>query len=67
MPLIYDTRLGAVDLNEDQTCSYPDFVDWRSQNRVFEQMSVYSNNALTTLTDGGEPVGFGHGPTDRHG
>ena len=54
MPLLYDLRTGAVEINEDQTCSYPDFADWRSQNGVFEQMSVYANNALTTLTDAGE-------------
>jgi len=54
MLLLYDMRSGATDLNEDQTCSYPDFADWRSQNRVFEQMGIYTNNSLTTLTDGGE-------------
>ena len=54
MLLLYDMRSGAAELNEDQTCSYPDFADWRSQNRVFEQMAVYTNNSLTTLTDGGE-------------
>lgn len=56
MALIYDVRSGAVEISEDQTCSYPDFADWRSQNRVFEQMGVYSNNALTTLTDSGEAI-----------
>ena len=45
---------GAAEINEDQTCSYPDFADWRSQNHVFEQMAVYTNNSVTTLTDGGE-------------
>ncbi len=54
MLLLYDMRSGAAELNEDQTCSYPDFADWRSQNRVFEQMAAYTNNSITTLTDGGE-------------
>jgi putative ABC transport system permease protein len=54
MLLLYDMKAGAAELNEDQTCSYPDFADWRSQNRVFEQMAVYTNNSVTTLTDGGE-------------
>ncbi|MEY2542889.1 MAG: hypothetical protein QOE81_350, partial [Verrucomicrobiota bacterium] len=54
MLLLYDMHSGAAEINEDQTCSYPDFADWRSQNRVFEQMAVYTNNSVTTLTDGGE-------------
>ncbi|MFN2542604.1 MAG: ABC transporter permease [Chthoniobacterales bacterium] len=54
MLLLYDMRSRAIELNEDQTCSYPDFADWRSQNLVFEQMAVYTNNGVTTLTDGGE-------------
>jgi putative ABC transport system permease protein len=54
MLLLYDMHSGAAEINEDQTCSYPDFSDWRSQNRVFEQMAVYTNNSVTTLTDGGE-------------
>jgi len=54
MLLLYDMRSGATDLNEDQTCSYPDFADWRLQKRVFEQMGIYTNNSLTSLTDGGE-------------
>ena len=54
MLLLYDMHAGAAEINEDQTCSYPDFADWRSQNRVFEQMAVYTNNSVTTLTDGGE-------------
>src|SRR5256885_13234019 len=49
MTLLYDMKAGAAELNEDQTCSYPDFADWRSQNRVFEQMAGYTNNTVITL------------------
>jgi len=52
--LVYDMHAGAKGLDLGATCSYPDFEDWRSQNRVFEQMSVYTNYGVSTLTDGGE-------------
>jgi putative ABC transport system permease protein len=52
--LLYDMHAGAEGLDLGATCSYPDFADWRSQNRVFEQMSVYTNYGVSTLTDGGE-------------
>ncbi|HEX4638645.1 MAG TPA: ABC transporter permease, partial [Chthoniobacterales bacterium] len=56
MLLLYDMKAGAAEINQDQTCSYPDFADWRSQNRVFEQMAVYTNNSVTTLTEGGQAI-----------
>jgi putative ABC transport system permease protein len=40
--------------NEDMTLSYPDFADWRAQNRVFEHIGVH-NAGDYNLTGGGEP------------
>src|SRR5262245_8556231 len=40
--------------NEDMTLSYPDFADWRAQNRVFEYIGVH-NSVDYNLTGGGEP------------
>src|SRR2546423_7944273 len=34
--------------------SYPNFVDWRDQNQVFEQIAAYSDKTFN-LTDTGEP------------
>ncbi|HLW80234.1 MAG TPA: ABC transporter permease, partial [Terriglobia bacterium] len=45
------TREKAVDDN----VSYPDFLDWRAQNHVFEQMAVFRTDN-TTLTGQGEPA-----------
>src|SRR5256885_2307184 len=36
------------------TVSYPNFVDWRDQNKVFEQIAAYSDETFN-LTDAGEP------------
>ncbi len=44
-----DTRLGAAQPLD--SVSYPNFVDWRTQNRVFSHVAVYSSKSLT-LTDG---------------
>ena len=49
----YDVRVGADNVNDKSTCSYPDFLDWRAQNRVFERVAVYTHRSLT-LTDGKE-------------
>ena len=53
--LPYDMRVGTANGYDQSAASYPDFVDWRAQNRVFEQMAVYTNESLT-LTDGNEAV-----------
>jgi putative ABC transport system permease protein len=34
--------------------SYPNFLDWREQNRVFEDVAAYDTSSLA-LTGGGEP------------
>jgi len=49
----YDMRVGADNVNDKSTCSYPDFLDWREENRVFERVAVYTHQSLT-LTDGKE-------------
>jgi putative ABC transport system permease protein len=50
----YDLREktgGGIEIN---SISYPDFVDWRAQNSVFERIAVYTNQSVKTLTDGEE-------------
>ena len=47
---LYDVREGPEKI-EGMSVSYPDFEDWRAQNRVFEDAAVYVNRSLT-LTDG---------------
>ena len=47
---IYDMREGPASAG-GSSVSYPDFEDWRAQNRVFERVAVYVNQSLT-LTDG---------------
>jgi putative ABC transport system permease protein len=45
------TDLGTDHLN---SISYLDYVDWRAQNRVFERVAIYTNQSVSTLTDGKE-------------
>src|SRR5207302_452394 len=51
----YDQRQGVPGTFEDSAVSYPDFADWRAQNRVFDHMAVYTNESVT-LTNGQEAV-----------
>jgi putative ABC transport system permease protein len=51
----YDQRQGTDAEFDQSAVSYPDFADWRAQNRVFDHMAVYTNESLT-LTDGQEAV-----------
>jgi predicted permease len=52
--------LGAYDIREGNpetelnSVSYPNFVDWHAQNRVFERVAVYTNQGPAVLTDGKE-------------
>ncbi|MFZ3377743.1 MAG: ABC transporter permease [Chthoniobacterales bacterium] len=50
----YDTREKADPGTEINSISYLDYVDWRNQNKVFERVSVYTNQSVSTLTDGNE-------------
>lgn len=49
----YDITIGPKDVDERSAVSYPDFIDWRAQSRVFERMAVHTHQSLT-LTDGKE-------------
>ena len=40
---------GGIEIH---SISYPDFVDCRAQNSVFERVAVYTNQSVKTLTDG---------------
>src|SRR3982074_2424758 len=47
----YDLREKADPGTNIDSISYPDFVDWRTQNRVFDSVAVYTNQSVTTLTN----------------
>ena len=59
-PLPYDQADRLVFLNETSkvmdeiSISYPNFLDWRNQNQVFEKIGVY-NRSSYNLTGAGEP------------
>jgi putative ABC transport system permease protein len=59
-PLPYEDPDQLVLLNEyganfgEMSISYPNFTDWRAQNRVFEKIGVF-NRGNYNLTGGGEP------------
>src|SRR5207248_4116551 len=50
----YDTREKTDPGTQINSISYLDYVDWRAQNRVFERIAVYTNQSVSTLTDGNE-------------
>ncbi|MGA7275739.1 MAG: ABC transporter permease [Candidatus Udaeobacter sp.] len=50
----YDVREKADPGTEIDSISYLDYVDWRDQNKVFERVAVYTNQSVSTLTDGNE-------------
>src|ERR1700730_8850984 len=50
----FDTRESADPGTEVQSISYLDYVDWRDQTKVFDRIAVYTNQSVTTLTDGNE-------------
>ena len=59
-PLPFDEADRLVFLTERNTqqdgvsLSWPDFTDWRAQNRVFEKVAAYNRDSYN-LTGGGEP------------
>jgi putative ABC transport system permease protein len=62
LPFPQSERLVSIEsrrINEpnagSSACSYPDFLDWKEQNQVFENIAVYRTLPVT-LTDGGEPI-----------
>src|SRR5215471_8857655 len=50
----FDTREKADPGTELESISYLDYVDLRDRTQVFEQVAVYTNQAVSTLTDGNE-------------
>jgi putative ABC transport system permease protein len=50
----FDMREKADPGTEIESISYLDYVDWRDQNKVFERVAVYTNQSVSTLTDGNE-------------
>ncbi|HZR05407.1 MAG TPA: ABC transporter permease [Candidatus Udaeobacter sp.] len=48
----YDTREKADPGTDINSISYLDYVGWRDQNKVFERVAVYTNQGVSTLTDG---------------
>src|SRR5262249_11119660 len=50
----FDTREKADPRTEIESISYLDYVDLRDRTQVFEQVAVYTNQAVSTLTDGNE-------------
>jgi putative ABC transport system permease protein len=51
-----DLLSKAAPETEFDSISYPDYVDVRDQNQVFESVAVYTNYGVTTLTDGNEAI-----------
>src|SRR5260370_5774081 len=52
----YDAREKADPGTEIYSISYLDYVDWRDQNKVFERVAVYTNQSVSTFTDGNEAI-----------
>src|SRR5215211_3723985 len=50
--LVFITERSPV--LEGMSVAYPNFLDWREQNSVFENMGVYRRQSFN-LTGGGEP------------
>lgn len=50
----YDVRETADPGTQIQSISYLDYVDWRDQTKVFERVAIYTNQSVSTLTDGNE-------------
>ncbi|HEX5083789.1 MAG TPA: ABC transporter permease [Blastocatellia bacterium] len=52
--VVVDTTMRRETV-EVRSTSYPDFVDWRDQNTVFERIAAYAETSFT-LTGGAEPA-----------
>jgi putative ABC transport system permease protein len=48
----FDPREKADPGTEIQSISYLDYVDFRDQTQVFDRIAVYTNQSVSTLTDG---------------
>src|SRR5882762_3574075 len=50
----FDMREKADPGTEISSISYLDYVDLRDQSKVFERVAVYTNQSVSTLTDGNQ-------------
>lgn len=50
----FDTRDKADPGTDIESISYLDYVDWRDQTKVFEHVGLYTNQSVSTLSDGNE-------------
>src|SRR6266849_5309894 len=50
----YDAREKADPGTEIDSISYLDYVDFRDESQVFDRVAVYTNQSVSTLTDGTE-------------
>src|SRR6516165_7587858 len=50
----FDIREKADPGTEIQSISYLDYVDFRDQGQAFDRIAVYTNQAVSTLTDGNQ-------------
>jgi len=62
LPYPQSDRLAVLDETalkrgiDSMSVSYPNFLDWREQNTVFEDVAVYFGTGRVALTGAGEPV-----------
>jgi putative ABC transport system permease protein len=50
----FDSREKADPGSDIESISYLDYVDWRDQTKVFERVGLYTNQSVSTLSDGNE-------------
>src|SRR5688572_26576285 len=63
-PLPYPQSERLVELNEtalkrgidSMSVSFPNFLDWREQNKVFQDMGLYFGTSRFALSGAGEPI-----------
>jgi putative ABC transport system permease protein len=62
LPYPQSNRLAVLDETalkrgiESMSVSYPNFLDWREQNNVFEDIATYYGTSRFTLSGAGEPL-----------
>ena len=62
LPYPQSERLVVLDENalkhgiDSMSVSYPNFLDWREQNKVFEDIGVYFGASRFALSGAGEPI-----------
>jgi putative ABC transport system permease protein len=72
LPYPQSDRLAVLDETmlkrgiDSMSVSYPNFLDWRDQNTVFEGIGIYYGTSRFSLSGAGEPVEI-HGSFISHG